>query len=120
MYDYPLGDWDAALTNCKQAASIYWSIGNLRSWGGATCCAWNVLRAKGDPEWVVLSRDLVRVASETHDQQLRGWAGACAGVERSHHGLYEAAILELEKAATLLELVPDYLILAWALAHMAS
>jgi tetratricopeptide (TPR) repeat protein len=121
MHDYHVGEWDAALKNYRQSASTYWATGNLRYWGAAISMSLIALLAKGDTEYVAMGKEQLRVAGETQDQQLRGWA-RCGGIGRvyARQGANDNAVIEFEKAARHLELVPDYLVFAWSLAERAA
>jgi hypothetical protein len=97
IHDYLIGDWNVALEEQAIATSIFWATGNLRYWGGATSVSIVILRSKGDAKWIALSRELIRIADETQDQQLRGLARLCEAREYIRHGAYETAAVEFEK-----------------------
>ena len=107
-----------ALANYQKAISCYLSAGNLRQWSMTMAQMIIVLRYRGDPSWIAANTELLRISSESNDQQGIAWAWKGLGWQCLMAGDVSAAAREFDKARIISEQIPDYRKLAICLSEL--
>ncbi len=102
-------DWEKSLQFAQRATEIAKSSGDLRSWGsGMDMAAW-AYHAQGKlAEAGNFSQEMIKIAEEASDLQVRCWGLLGLGVTKKRQGSIDGAINDLKKAIEVSVEIPDY------------
>jgi tetratricopeptide (TPR) repeat protein len=121
IHEELLGVWEQALKHHRQAARIYWEIGDLRDWGTATICLSRIYAQLGNFALSLEeSEELIRVGQQGGDALVWGWGELRKGDNLMRLGVLDGAVAHLPQACTLLDSVPEYHTLAEAQGLLAQ
>jgi tetratricopeptide (TPR) repeat protein len=121
IHEELLGVWEQALKHHRQAARIYWEIGDLRDWGTATICLSRIYAQLGNFALSLEeSEELIRVGQQGGDALVWGWGELRKGDNLMRLGVLDGAVAHLQQACTLLDSVPEYHTLAEAQGLLAQ
>ena len=99
----------------RQAAHLYWEIGDLRDWGTATICLSRIYTQLGNlAQGLEESKKLIRVGQQGGDALVWGWGELRKGDNLMRLGVLDDAVAHLQQACILLNSVPEYHTLAEA------
>jgi class 3 adenylate cyclase/tetratricopeptide (TPR) repeat protein len=115
MHCHAAGRWREGLPYYDRAKALSWEIGEIRLWAALTANLVQHLYSLGEPSWLGLPEQILRVAVETSDDQARAWALSMTAIKEEHAGQHDAALASLQKAMKVYEAIPDYRFLANAL-----
>jgi class 3 adenylate cyclase/tetratricopeptide (TPR) repeat protein len=110
LHGFNRGDWDASIDSLERAATAFRSVGDLRGWGAATSVIPWLMSYEGRlSEGMQRSQELLRIADEAGDEQLRAWGLMGIGMCLRKLGDLENALPPILKAVDLFEEIPDQL-----------
>jgi tetratricopeptide (TPR) repeat protein len=95
-------------------------MGHLQLWAVAANVQILLLMSSGDPRWLRIPPELMKVATEAGDSHMLGWATLNMGLARNFEGDPKGAAEQFGRSRQLLEAVPDHAVLSLALSQLAS
>lgn len=119
LHGFNRGDWQASIDSFEQAATAFRNVGDLRGWGAATSVIPWLLSYEGRlPEALQRSQELLRIAEEAGDEQLRAWGLMGIGMSLRKIGDLGDALPPILEAVELFEEIPDQLSVSDAMGEL--
>jgi tetratricopeptide (TPR) repeat protein len=119
LHGFNRGGWDAAIDYFERSAAAFRNVGDLRGWGAATSVIpWLVGFQGRLAESLQRSKELVRIAEEAGDAQLRAWGLLGIGKSLRQLGDLDEALGPLQEAVELFKDIPDELSVSDAMSEL--
>ncbi len=114
-----LGLWETAREHLQHSALVFREAGDLRRWGAvASMVAW-VSRNRGEfGSSLAKCDEVLGVGEQAGDPQVLAWGLAMRGATLWPMGVYEEAVVHLERALKLFRDVPDYLWIVYTMSNL--
>jgi tetratricopeptide (TPR) repeat protein len=111
-HEHGIGNWDESGSYWARGTEAFWSTRDLRRWGIAMWAVGMMKWRRGAPAGTKeIGEQMLQVADEGADSNLRGWALAVVGRAQWTLGAYDDALRSLRESAAILRDVPDRVIL---------
>ncbi|MGH2691733.1 MAG: ATP-binding protein [Actinomycetota bacterium] len=119
LHGFNRGDWPASIDSLEQAATAFRKAGDLRGWGAATSVIPWLMSFEGRlAEGLQRSQELLRIADEAGDEQLRAWGLMGIGMSLRKIGDLDEALRPILEAVELFEEIPDELSVSDAIGEL--
>jgi class 3 adenylate cyclase/tetratricopeptide (TPR) repeat protein len=119
LHGFNRGDWATSIEYFERAAVAFQKVGDFRGWGAAMSVTPWLLGFQGRlAESLQRSRELVEVADEAGDAQLRAWGLLGIGKSLSQMGDLDEALEPLLEATQLFKEIPDPLSVSDAMSEL--